>query len=216
MRTLWEELYRSRAFWLTYLREAVDFNGSETLRADDRLLWGWLDCGIALWFSMPSDYELRLDIFPGGHQLELCHSGIDKPLLLGTVNGHQMSDLFRWDECQAVTRHLAKSSGPAWAHELLFSLYVAVTADCADQHAAMLRRSLEASEVFSGPEVEHILAYSGGVAVRQDFRWLDTPGLGWVAEGSDAHYCMRHTRGGFDFARFSRFLAALTQDTEPS
>src|SRR5438270_465920 len=40
-------------------------------------------------------------------------------------------------------------------------------------------------------------------------------GLGWAAEGGDC-YCMRHTRGGFDFARFGRFLAALAQDAEPS
>src|SRR5262249_20540266 len=94
-----------------------------------------------------------------------------------------------------------------------FSFYVAVTADCADDHAAVLRRSLEASEVLTGPEVEHILAKSRR-AVRRDFRWVDTPGLGWVAEGRDA-YCMRHTRGEFDFARFGGFLAALAQDAEP-
>ncbi len=214
MLSLWGEFVRSRAFWLSYVSAGVDFVGCSTLMADKRLLWGEPYCGATLAFAFPGSHTLRLDISAGEHRLEHRDADHDEPQLVGTMDCHQMSDLFRWDEFRAVTWHLAKSSGPAWAHELLFGFYVAVTADCAEEHGAVLRRSLEASELFSGPEVDHILAYTRRVAVRQDFRWLDTPGLGWVAEGRNA-YCMRHTRGAFDFARFGRFVAALAQDAEP-
>jgi len=214
MQSLWDEFVRSRAFWLNYVCAGVDFVGCPSLQADQRLLWTEPMCGAALMFNFPEDNLLRLEVSPGEHRLELLHPDYEEPQLVGTMDCHQMSDLFRWDEFEAVMRHLARSSGPTWAHELLISFYVAVTVDCADAHAAVLRRSLETSEIFSGPEVEHILRYTRRAAVRQDFRWLDTPGLGWVAEGRNA-YCMRHTRGGFDFARWSRFLAALAQDDEP-
>jgi hypothetical protein len=214
MRTLWAEFVRSRAFWVSYVGAGVGFVGCPTLLAHSRLLWGEPCCGASLTFGFPDSHMLRLDISAGEHRLEHLDAEHDKPQLVGTMDCHQMSDLFRWDEFQAVTRYLARSCEPAWAIELLFSFYVAVTPDIADEHAAVLRRSLEASEVFSGPEVEHILAYTCRVAVRQDFRWLDTPGLGWVAEGRNS-YCMRHTRGGFDFARFGRLLAALAPDAGP-
>jgi hypothetical protein len=215
MQTLWAEFVRSRALWVGYISAGVDFAGCPTLQADCRLLWAEPYCGVRLKFGFPGSHRLRLDISAlGEHRLEHLDTDYDSPQLVGTMDSHQMSDLFRWDEFRTVTQHLAKSCGPVWAIELLFSFYVAVTPDIADEHAALLRRSLAASGVFTGPEVEHILAYTSRVAVRQDFRWIDTPGLGWVAEGRNA-YCMRHTRGRFDFVRFGRFLAALVQDAEP-
>jgi len=214
MQTLWSELVRSRAFWVSYISAGVDFADCPTLLADNRLLWSEPDCGVLLTFGFPDSHQLRLHISLGEHRLEHLDTDDDTPQLVGTMDGHQMSDLFQWGEFRAVTRHLARAFGPAWAIELLLSFYVAVTADCAEEHAAVLRRSLEASGVFSGPEIDHILAYSRRVAVRQDFRWLYTAGLGWAAEGRNA-YCMRHPRCDFDFARFGRFLAVAGGDAEP-
>jgi hypothetical protein len=200
---------------VSYVSAGVGFAGCPSLLADSRVLWGEPNCGVRLTFGFPHAHALELDISAGEHQLEHLDDNYDSPQEVGRMDCHQMSDLFRWDEFRAVTRHLAGSCGPAWATELLFSFYVAVTPDIADEHAALLRRCLEASGVFTGPEIGHILAHTRRVAVRQDFRWIDTPGLGWVAEGQNA-YSMRNTLGGeFDFARFGRFLAALGQDADP-
>ncbi len=211
MRSFWGEFVRARAFWVSYVSAGVDFVGCGSLQADQRLLWEEPTCGATLMFRFPDSHRLRLDVAAGEHKLQLLHPDYDEPQLVGTMDCHQMSDLFRWDEFRAVTRHLATTSGPTSAHELLLSFYVAVTEDCADEHAVVLRRTLEASEVFAVPEIEHILAYTRRVAVRRDFRWVHTPGLGWLAEGRDT-YCMRHTRGELDFDRFSRFLGALASD----
>jgi hypothetical protein len=213
MRTLWDEFVRSRAFWTSYLCAGVDFSACPTLLADSRLLWKDPKCGASLTFEFPESHLLRLEMSAGEHKLEHLDADHDEPQLVGTMDCHQMSDLFRWAEFRAATKYLTKTCGSAWAIELLFSFYVGVTPDIADEHGAVLQRSLDASEVFSGPEIEHILAYTRRVAVRQDFRWIDTPGLGWVAEGRNC-YCMRHTRGGFDFDRFGKFLTALDQVAE--
>lgn len=216
MRTLWTEFVCSRAFWVGYVSAGVDFAGCSTLQHDCRLLWTEPYCEVRLTFVFPGSQRLCLEISAlGEHRLKHLDEGYDHPQLIGTMDSHQMSDLFRWDEFRALTSHLARSCEPGWASELLFSFYVAVTPDIADEHATALRRSLEASKVFSAPEVEHILAYTRRVAVRQDFRWVDTPELGWVAEGRNA-YCMRHRGGSFDFARISRFLEVLSQDGEQS
>jgi hypothetical protein len=53
-------------------------------------------------------------------------------------------------------------------------------------------------DVFALGRFDPILAYIRRIAVRRDFRWIDTPGLGWLAEGEDS-YSMRHTGGGFNF-----------------
>jgi hypothetical protein len=215
MRTLWTDLVRSRAFWVSYVSAGVGFAGCPSLLADSQALSDEPYCGASVTFGFPDLHMLRLDISAGEHQLEHLDDHYDSPQEVGRMDCHQMSDLFRWDEFQAVTRHLTKSCGLAWAVELLFSFYVAVTPDIADEHAALLRRCLEASEVFTGPEIEHILAHTRRVVVRQDFRWIETPGLGWVAEGRDA-YSMRSNIGDeFDFARFGRFLTALGQNAEP-
>jgi hypothetical protein len=214
MRSLWDEFVHSRAFWLGYVLAGVDFMDCPTLLADGELLCAEPSCGASLTFTFPDSHWLRLDISPGEHQLEHLDDDPNSVQLVATMDCNELSDLFRWDEFQAVTRYLARSCGPAWAAELLFSFYVAVTPDIAGDHAAVLRRSLEASGVFSGPEVDYILAHTRREAVRKDFRWIDTPGLGWVAEGRNA-YSIRCTRGRFDFARFGRFLAALASDAEP-
>jgi hypothetical protein len=206
-------LVRSRAFWLSYVSAGVDFSRCASLLADSKLLRGGPNCGAMLTFEFPDSHRLRLSVLAGEHRLKHLDADHKKPQLIGTMDCHQMSDLFRWDEYRAVTRHLAKSSEPAWAHELLFSFYVAVTADCADEHAAVLQRSLESADVFSSPEIIYILAYTRRKAVRKNFQWNNVPILGWVAEGKNA-YSMRHTRGGFDFARFGRFLEALTPGNE--
>jgi hypothetical protein len=208
MRSLWDELVHSRAFWISYVSAGVDFIGCPTLLSDQRLLWGYPSCGVTLDLALPSAYWFRLNIDAGQHRLQLSHEDFDSPVLLGTMDAHQMSDVFRWGEFQAVTRHLTENAGPAWAHELLLSSYVAVTEDCGGEHLTLLRRCLWESKVFRDAEVEHVVAYSRRVAVRRDFRWIDTPDLGWVAEGRDA-YSMRHTQGDFNFAAFREFLTTV-------
>jgi hypothetical protein len=131
-------------------------------------------------------------------------------MLLGTMDAHQMSDLLRWDEYEAITRCLANSSGPSWAYKLMLSFYVAVTEDCAERHRTILRDCLYESKVFGDEEIDHIVVSTSRVAVRRDYRWVNTPGRGWVAEGGDA-FSMRETGGSFNFTAFRDFMAAVSE-----
>lgn len=213
MQTLWSELTRSRAFWVGFVGCGVDFVGCPSLHSDQKMLWESPFCDVTVMFRITDAHWLRLEVSSGSHKLELVSPGYVEPQLLGTMDCHQMSDLFRWDEFQDLVRNLSKTHNPTWALELLFSFYVAVTEDCAAEHAALLRRCLEESEIFSEREVDHIIAYTSRVAIRRDFQWIDTPTTGWSAEGGDAD-SMRSEGCGFDFARFNRFLAALANDAE--
>jgi hypothetical protein len=209
MRSLWSELVGSRAFWVSYLSAGVSFSPCKSLCLDQQALWGEPYCAARLSFRFQDSHRLEFSVSAGEHSLTHFHPEYNDSLLVGTMDSHQMSDLFRWDEYQAVIGHLAEGAGPFWAYELLFSFYVAVTQDCADLQAGLLRRCLIASEVFAANEIDHILAYSRRTAVRRDFRWIHVPELGWTAEGRNA-YSMRHRSGGFDFARFGRFLRAVS------
>ena len=208
MRSLWDEFVVSRAFWVNYVWPATDFTGSPSLIADMHRLLEGPHCGAVLVYHLPSHYSLRLQIDPGEHRIEILHETFEEPMLVGTMDCNQMSDLFRWDEYQAVIRQLGQQFAPTWAHELLLSFYVAVTADCVEQHSTLLRARLTDSGAFSGDEVEHIAAYTRRAALRQDFRWVADPERGWVAEGKNS-YCMRHTRGGFNFSAFRDFMSAM-------
>jgi hypothetical protein len=205
---LWDDLVRSRGFWLGYISAGVETARCPSLQADQPQLYQWPFCGVTLTFEVAESHMLRLEIDAGDHRLKLSHPDLDDMMLLGTMDCHQMSDLFRWDEYQALIQSLRKNAGPRWAHELLFSFYVAVTEHCASQHAELLKRCLERSELFSVVEIEFILAYVRRFVVRKDFRWIDTPDLGWVAEGNDA-YCVRHPRTEFNFAAFRKFMTAV-------
>lgn len=209
MRSLWDEVVRSRAFWVSYVCAGVDFGGCPSLRADEQSLLHDPISSLTLRFSFPAHHHLLLTTSSGVHDLKLLPR-LERPFPVGRMDSHQMSDLFRWEEFQAVTRHLAGVRGPAWAFELLLSFYVAVTEDCAEQHLALLRRCLGASSVFSGEEVEHILAYTRRVAVRHDFRWRADPELGWVAEGEDS-YCMRSV-GRLDMDALHASMCATGND----
>jgi hypothetical protein len=210
MRSLWDEVVHSRAFWVSYLCAGVDFGGCPSLRADEQSWWNEPIRSLTLRFDFPDHYHLLLTTSGGVHDLKLVHARLERPLPLGQMDSHQMSDLFRWEEFEAVTRHLARSGGPAWAFELLLSFYVAVTEDCVEQHLALLRRCLVAAGVFNGAEVEHILAYTRRVAVRHDFRWRADPELGWVAEGENA-YSMRSV-GGIDLDALYASMCAAGND----
>jgi hypothetical protein len=210
MRSLWDEIVDSRAFWVSYICAGVDFIGCPSLQADEQSFWDQPVRSLTLRFSFPGQYSLLLTTIGGIHDLKLLHPKLERALPVGRMDSHQMSDVFRWDEFQAITRHLAAAGGPAWACELLFSFYVAVTADCAEQHLALLRRCLDTSNVFTLEEVDHILCYTRRVAIRHDFRWRADPELGWVAEGEDA-YCMRCV-GGLDMDALYASMCAAGQD----
>jgi len=213
MRSLWDQMVCTRAFWLSYICAGVDVRGCASLQADQGLLYEEPTCCATLTFSLPDTYSLRLEVDPREHRLQLVHPDLVEPMLLGTMDCHQMSDLFRWEEFLTVTRSLARHSVPAWAHELLLSFYVAVTEDCADLHLTLLRSCLDAAKVFSGEEVEYIITYTRRVAVRRDFRWIDTPDLGWVAEGLDA-YSLRCAENGFSLGTFRDFLNSVASQDE--
>jgi hypothetical protein len=209
MRSLWEDVVHSRAFWVSYICAGVDFGGCPSLLADEQSLVHEPIRSLALRFTFPAHYHLLLTTSGGVHDLKLIHP-LERAFPVGRMDSHQMSDLFRWDEFQAVTRYLASVGGPAWAYELLLSFYIAVTRDCAEQHLALLHRCLDASSVFSREEVEHIIAYTRRVAVRHDFRWRADPELGWVAEGKDS-YCMRSV-GGLDLEALYASMCASGND----
>ena len=135
--TLWADFVRSRAFWVSYISAAVDFARCPSLLADSQALNREPYSGASLTFGFPDYHMLRLDISAGEHQLDHLDDNYDGPQEVGRMDCHQMSDLFRWDEFQAVTRHLATQCEPAWAVELLFSFYVAVIPEIAEEHAAL-------------------------------------------------------------------------------
>ncbi len=210
MRSLWDEVVHSRAFWVSYVCAGVDFGGCPSLRTDEQSLRDDPIRSLTLRFAFPAHHYLLLTTCSGVHDLKLLHPRLERTLLLGRMDSHQMSDLFRWDEFQAVTRYLASVGGPAWAYELLLSFYVAVTEDCAEQHLALLHQCLDVSNVFSSEEIDHIIAYTRRVAVRHDFRWRADPELGWVAEGEDS-YCMRSV-GGLDLDALYASMCASGND----
>src|SRR4051794_41072410 len=100
MRSLWDELIHSRAFWVGYIAAGVDFEGCPSLQADERQQWDWeeTNCEATLTFTLPKSYLLRLEVDLGEHRLQLVHPTLAEPMLIGTMDCHQMSDLFRWDE----------------------------------------------------------------------------------------------------------------------
>jgi hypothetical protein len=210
MRSLWDEIAHCRAFWVSDLCAGVDFGGCPSLRADEQSLLHEPIHSLTLRFDFPAHHQLILTTSGGVHDLKLYHPNLERAFPVGRMDSHQMSDLFRWDEFQAVTRHLAADRRPAWAVDLLLSFYVAVTEDYAEQHLTLLRRCLDASSVFSGEEVEHIIAYIRRVAVRHDFHWRADPELGWVAEGEDS-YCMRSV-GGLDMDALYSSMCASGND----
>lgn len=210
MRSLWDEVVHSRAFWVSYVCAGVDFGDCPSLRADEQSLVHEPIRSLTLRFALPAHYHLLLTTSSGVHDLKLLHPRFERALPVGRMDSHQMSDLFRWDEFQAVIRHLAGVSGPDWAFELLLSFYVAVTDDCAEQYFPLLRRCLGASDVFSSDEVEYIIAYTRRVAVRHDFRWRVDSERGWVAEGEDS-YCMRSV-GGMDIDGLYTSMCASGND----
>jgi hypothetical protein len=211
VQSLWEIFVSSRTFWLAYVSAGTDLSLSASLRNDAKKLWAEPLCGGRVTFGLPGDFLLIFEISGGEHTLQLCGPDMENAMTVGTMDCHQMSDVFRWEEFVSVSKAVSSCVQPAWAVDLLLSYYVAVTADCAAEHSALLRRCLTAAEVFNGTEVDHIVRYSERVALRKDFRWIADAERGWVAEGRDA-YCMRHTRGKFDFSTFRAFLGAAGAD----
>ena len=74
----------------------------------------------------------------------------------------------------------------------------------------VLRRTLEASEVFAVPEIEQ------SWPIRVGLRCVgisdgSIPRVGVAGRGPATPTCMRHTRGELDFDRFSRFLGDAGQ-----
>jgi hypothetical protein len=175
--------------------------------ADESILWEQPECGAKLIFHFPPGYSLWLDVLPWQHELTLSYPDCGPPRTIGIMDPHQMSDLFRWEEFLAITQCLARRAEPAWADELLLSPYVAVTEDCAGSYLTRLRWCLSESRLFTESEAEHVVAYARAI-VRRDFRWIEDPALGWVAEGEDA-YSLRQAGGDFDFAAFRGFLRAV-------
>lgn len=208
MKSLWEELIRTRAFWLAYVSAGVEFTGCKTLAEDERASRVAPYSGARFIFPFPNSDMLMLDISEGHHSLELYRPFPSKRLDIGRMDCHQMSDAFRWDEFQALMTCLAKEVQPTWAIQLLFCFYVAVTEDIAGEYLALLEQCLGDSEIFSANEIQHILNYTRTVAIRKDFQWIKDSQRGWAAEGRDA-YCMRHVCGGFDFDTFNTFIAAV-------
>ena len=213
MHSLWDELVRSRAFWEAYVACGLWPEPPRPTTLDiNRVLWTEPSSAVSLDFSFPERHTLQ--IFVGMDGSRLLHWDRDLRAgrhMLSTVDHDGKTDLFRWEEFQAIVRHLAKACSPVWAVELLFCMYVAVTPDIMDEWAGLLRRCVEAAGVFTNAEVEYIVAeYRRQCGLRTP-RWIETPGLGWVVEdGFSTRRDDKYTE--LDFARFNRFLQALAQD----
>src|SRR5262245_13869104 len=131
---MWHDLVGSRSFWLSYISAGVELTRCPSLHKDHLQLERWPSCGVVLTFLLPDPYMFRLQVDVGEHRLELSSPDVDDFMLIGTMDCHQMSDVFRWGEFEAVIAGLKENAGPVWAHELLIGFYVAVTKDCAHQH----------------------------------------------------------------------------------
>src|SRR5262249_46249056 len=123
----WDELVRSRRFWLSYISAGVEISKCPTLRSEPLGVDKFPICGVILSFMLPDSFVLRLEVPGGEHRILLSSPDVDELMLLGTMDSHQMSDLFRWEEFKAVIQGMEQNSGPTWAHELLLGFYVAVT-----------------------------------------------------------------------------------------
>lgn len=196
MSTFFDDIIRSRAFWVDYLSASTSYQGCETLHTWTGtptlppLLFPIFPphVRLTLQFSLPGVYSLELNAY--SHQLSLRRYDPEnfdqlEPMLLGMMDAHQMSDVFRWEEFQAIIRRLAERYVPRWALELLLQHYVAITVDCAEQHRALLQDCLQKSQVFTTTEIDYIVGYSQS-CLRRDFRWRHDPEWGWIAEGRDA------------------------------
>ena len=208
MRPLWQEFIESRAFWLSYLLAGYSFKECPSVLEDRQQLFGEPYCAAQIRFAFPAGYSLHLDINPGEHSLQLVNVQRIEPLFLevGRVDCHAMPDLLRWPEFNLLVSYLARRVRPAWACELLLCAYVAVTEDCAADRLSVLRNCLAASRLFSEVEVDYVTRQRG---VRSDFRWVEHPELGWVAEGRGSVGSMRNRQAGFNFTAFRDFLAAV-------
>ncbi len=110
MQSLWADLVHSRAFWVSYVAAGVDVFGCPTLHADLRTLESQPYSGASLTFGFPGGHLLRLRVSAGEHQLEHLDDDYDNPQLVGTMDCHQMSDLFRWD-FEEITTNLQQLFG---------------------------------------------------------------------------------------------------------
>lgn len=97
---------------------------------------------------------------------------------------------------------------PRWAVELLLSFYVAATEECSDDYLAFLESNLTASANFARTEIAYIVGYTRRIGVRQNFRWVNDPKQGWVAEGEDC-YSLRQRGSDFRFDIFHEFMTDI-------
>jgi hypothetical protein len=210
MHSMWDDLIRSRAFWLGYVGAGSPDFVPRDPTPEGKAERPWKpDWRVDLTFHFPDVHMLVLQVGENTHNLYLQTEGAS--MVLGGRDAYMdhVGELFRWDEFEAVARHMNRQAGPSWANELLLSAYVAATPDCLDRLQSVRRRSMEASGVFRGDEIEQVADLARRDAIDRQHRWVEAPGVGWIVEGRLPYWSLRHTRGDFDFALFHAFLAAV-------
>jgi hypothetical protein len=214
--SLWDDLIRSRAFWLAFVRAGSPGFVPRDPPQEREAVWepDWYidkrpDWHVGLTFFFPDVHMLLFSMGKLAHYL--CLQTENDDMVLGGRDAamDQTGELFRWGEFEAIAGYANRRAGPAWANELLLSAYVAATPDCLDRLLSVRRRSMEASGVFLGDEIEQAIGLDRRDAIDRQHRWVEAPGVGWIVEGRLPYWSRRHTRGDFNFALFHGFLAAV-------
>jgi hypothetical protein len=199
----------SRQFWIDYLENGTDFTGLPSIMKEIVHDFDRPPQTISIEFQNRFRLEIRLDW--DGHHLWLMDGETGASAELGWMNGHQMSDAFRFEELEPVCT--ASSMRPLWQVQLLLCQYITPTPDSVDACVAIFESALRASELFSAEEAQGIAGYLKRVT-REHFQWIRDDSRGWVGviAGPDAQpwefpYTLRTMENEeFDFALFSKFI----------
>ncbi len=206
-----EPFLRDRLFWVRYLKAGVSFRGCESLDRDGRQLHGPDLPAVRVAFEFPQGLGLIVVLHGSTHRLELTHSSLSLPALLGWMDCQHMSDVFQREEFEALVRHLDARADPGrepWMARLLLGFYVSPLREYEGWYPPMLRAAVSESGLFTAEEAAWVEAYTRTV-LRGDFLWWLDRRRGWVARGEDA-YSLR-TRGNreFPFSLVRELLGAV-------
>jgi hypothetical protein len=206
-----EPFLRDRSFWVRYLQASVDFRGCDSLARDGRRVHGPNLGEVRVAFAFPQGFGLTLTLYRSDHRLELTHSSLSSPALLGWMDCHQMSDVFRREEFEALTGHLdacTDSGREPWMFRLLLGFYVSPLCEYAGWYLPMLRATVANSGLFTAEEAAWVESYTRTV-LRGDFQWVLDRRRGWVARGEDAYSLRSRGNRAFPFALVREFFSAV-------
>ena len=203
------ELPVDREFWVNYLGEGTDYISCQSLKEDPAIFTRDYDTPYKRTFGLKfaHGYEILGSYEWGYHEITL-RNGSDVSQQLGWMDCQHMSDAFRFDEYELIV----ESANPqSWMVRALLFHYVAPMPDELDALISEMEQVLEASELFTPPEIACIANWPRKVA-RRDFRWYQDQDNGLMADG-DYCYALRNPRNTeFNYGLWNAFKSGLTRD----